>query len=554
VNLTSRPRAILAALCLFVVPVAGLRAQGTAVVPSIDLVYQDLDRLAELGFLDSAIAGQRPYSRRELARISVLVRAQLARDSAAVDAATLRAVSTLSRRLTERFGARTLDVVRAASEGRASLDHLSYTFSSTDAVRRGFPPGFASALEATIDPLAERRLGTPAPSGGDRAWEIGGRFEPTGWLAFQARERTANSSPRDPGNATTSVELLLGFARARFRNVAFTAGRAQLTWAQGEGDGLFLASDAPALDQLSLASEHPFRLPWLFSRLGPAAATLVIADLGPSVVRSHSKLLAYKVSVKPAASLELGATFMNHYGGEGGAPSSFGDHLIDFLPFIDIFRKHNYYDPSRPLDVDSDKLLGVDGRWRVPRLGGATLAGELLIDDFDVHRIPSLFAGYGSSTIALTVPKLGTPDWSMRLSAKHMGILTYTHSALSNGITTRGRLLGDELGPDAKAFAAELRWQPTHAIRATLDGRSALYSQATYAHYYVDADSVRFVVNKVSSGPNELRDRLRGSLELRGSGGFVLVLRAGGERTRNALFAGTAGVHYALEAAMRAGL
>jgi hypothetical protein len=260
------------------------------------------------------------------------------------------------------------------------------------------------------------------------------------------------------------------------------------------------------------------------------------------------------VSVKPAASLELGGTFMNHYGGEGGAPSSFGNRLIDFLPFIDIFRKHNYYDPSRPLDVDSDKLLGVDGRWRLPHLGGALLAGELLIDDFDVHRIPYLLTGYGSSTIALTVPTLGTPAWSMRLSAKHMGILTYTHDRLTNGITTRGRLLGDELGPDAKAFGAELRWEPSHSIRATVDGRSALYSEATYGARYTDADSVHYVVNKLTKGPNELRDRLRGSLELRQGDGFVYLLRVGAERTRNAFFPGTQGVHYAVEAALRAGL
>src|SRR3954471_6794739 len=46
-----------------------LRAQGTATVPPSDLVYLDLDRLNELGFLDSVIVAQRPYSRREIGRI-----------------------------------------------------------------------------------------------------------------------------------------------------------------------------------------------------------------------------------------------------------------------------------------------------------------------------------------------------------------------------------------------------------------------------------------------------------------------------------------------------
>ena len=159
--------------------------------------------------------------------------------------------------------------------------------------------------------------------------------------------------------------MLLGSARARFRNVALTIGRQQFAWSQSADDGLFLAADAPALDQISLAGDHPFVLPSLLRLLGPTQATIILADLGPSSVRSHSKLLTYKVSVQPTNRLELGGTFMNHYGGTGGRQSSLGDHIIDFLPFIDIFRHHNYTDTTQALDVDSDKLLGVDGRLRL---------------------------------------------------------------------------------------------------------------------------------------------------------------------------------------------
>ena len=62
---------------------------------------------------------------------------------------------------------------------------------------------------------------------------------------------------------------------------------------------------------------------------------------------------------------------MNHYGGEGGRPSSFGNRLIDFLPFIDIFRRHNYTDSTRTLDVDSDKVLGLDGRLQIGGLAAS---------------------------------------------------------------------------------------------------------------------------------------------------------------------------------------
>lgn len=68
--IASRAAAIglLAALMVSPVPRAG--AQGTALVPTSDFVYADIDRLSELGVLDSVIIGQRPCSRREIARIA----------------------------------------------------------------------------------------------------------------------------------------------------------------------------------------------------------------------------------------------------------------------------------------------------------------------------------------------------------------------------------------------------------------------------------------------------------------------------------------------------
>ncbi|HET7186842.1 MAG TPA: hypothetical protein VFI52_01745, partial [Gemmatimonadaceae bacterium] len=44
-------------------------AQETAVVPLDHPAYADIDRLIELGMLDTVIVGQRPYSRREMVRL-----------------------------------------------------------------------------------------------------------------------------------------------------------------------------------------------------------------------------------------------------------------------------------------------------------------------------------------------------------------------------------------------------------------------------------------------------------------------------------------------------
>jgi hypothetical protein len=537
-------RRVLAAALAFV-PLAAparVRAQGTATLPPFDLAYRDLDRLSELGFLDSVVIGQRPYSRREIGRILRVARersTQLGERSSSQRLTDLELAigDGILRRLETRFS-------REVNPGEADvpvlqpIDDVLLTVAYTDAERRGWLASRSRPLEATIGSLLPRRLGTPLVPGTTGTLELAQRLEPTSWLAFTARERLEYAWAKDTAMRTGTAEVLLGSVRARWRNVAVEAGRDQFAWSQAQGAGLFIASDAPALDQIAVSSDAPFALPWILRWLGPTKATILLADLGPSQVRSHSKLLAYKVSVSPSQGTEIGATFLNHYGGAGGRPSSIGNRLIDFLPFVDIFRAHNYYDSTRTLDVDSDKLLGMDGRLRLGGLRGVVLSGELLIDDFDVHRIPKLFTSSGSQSFSAVLPRFLSPLLSLELTAKHMGIITYTHTALQNGLTTRGRLLGDELGPDAKAFGARLSWQPTAAVQLAIDGRSAIYSNAEYETSYADADSTRYVIRKTSRTPDELRDRLGGSLLVQTDAGPAVSVRFVTERARNYLYQG----------------
>ena len=528
-----------AALALATAP---LEAQGTATVLPSDEMYADLDRLSELGFLDSVVIAQRPYSRREIGRI---LRGARERSNQLGEGGQDLRITDLElsigdgilRRLETRFS-REIDEIPSRDALFAIFDDALLTAHYTDVQRRPFAGTFGSTLESSTGSLLPRRLGPSYVPGSTLGLELAQRLEPTTWLAFTARERADYAWAKDTALRRGSAELLAASVRARFRNVALQIGRTQLSWAQSPDEGLFIAADAPALDLVSIAADQPFGLPGVLRWLGPTKATLFVANLGPSATRSRSKLLGYKVSIQPSRRAELGATFLNHYGGEGGRPSSLGNRLIDFLPFIDIFRRHNYTDTTRTLDVDSDKLLGVDGRVRIGGVRGVVVTGELLIDDFDVRRIPNLLTGYGSQAIGITVPRLFSPLLSLKVTAKHMGILTYTHAALTNGITTRGRLIGDELGPDAKAFGARLTWQPTAELRLSVEGRSAIHSNAQYVRYYADTSSSRFVVQKTGRTADELRDRLGTHLLLQSESGPSLSLRFMTERARNFEFQG----------------
>ncbi|MEO8625006.1 MAG: hypothetical protein ABI625_28235, partial [bacterium] len=234
-----RVRALASASFLLVFLASASGAQGTGLVASSDLVYADIERLSELGVLDSTVIGQRPYSRREIARIAGVARARLDGRNPGLEPVSAFAEG-LVRRL-ERFNGGAGD--ESSNGDIALIDGLTLSFVSTDADRRGFPAANSKPVEATIDPLARRRLGMPSVRGETGSLEISHRIEPTSWLALQARERVEYRRPNDTTLKKDAGELLLASLRARIGNLAVTVGRQQLTWSQSEGDGLFLASD-----------------------------------------------------------------------------------------------------------------------------------------------------------------------------------------------------------------------------------------------------------------------------------------------------------------------
>src|SRR3954468_566905 len=66
--LASGMRMFAALIAALMLP-AALGAQATVTVPVQDPAYRDLDRLFGSGLIKTMIVGQKPYSRREIARI-----------------------------------------------------------------------------------------------------------------------------------------------------------------------------------------------------------------------------------------------------------------------------------------------------------------------------------------------------------------------------------------------------------------------------------------------------------------------------------------------------
>ena len=541
-----RISAVLVAIVLCI-PVLG-RAQGTVTVNVDDPLYRDVDRLIDDGLVTHAIVGQRPYSRRMFARI--VREAQVNLDAAGASAGEH---GLLDRRAIERLSAvfavevaEIYNVAEGVGRVRASpLSQLRVDGLVTDAPSRAVPPNGLGSVEADLNSLTDYREGRRLLTGANLALESEHSVQFPAGISLQVHPRVWWHDGRSTGRSGVSGELLSGNVRAVRGNVAVTVGREYTEWAQAEGAGLFFSGNAPALDMVRVASDAPFKLPSVLSRLGSVAATLQLADLGRSDSNSHSRLVSYKVSLRPSAALELGATFENHFGGAGAKGASAFDRFIDLVPFLDIFRRH-----IDSTTVESDKLLGLDGRLRLRSLGNISLFAELALEDFDIHRLRSIFTEDAAYTAGVIVPVLFAPALSARVGYHTVGLRFYEHHLIRNGIASRRLILGDDLGRDAHGVFGLLRGVSADGLTVTAEAAYDVRRNDTYLGTYTNPDRTGLVFNTVATSPTERR--ARGILGVRWfprDARVMYELRGGAERTSNFGFVNSASSTHAVGSA-----
>ena len=518
--------------------------QGEASVPVDDPLYRDIDRLILAGVVAHVVEGQRPYSFAIVAQIAAEGAAFL--DSAAAMDGTKW---ELERRAVRRLQLRIGSLAPVGPPGVPGLLSSVVTPRAwrvteliTDEQSRDVPPNGLGYIEADLNTLTDNRNGRRFVSGSTSAVESDHWVSLRPGVSLQFRPRLAAFVPRGDGASRVSGELLAGSVRVVHRNVGLTVGREYTLWGPvGEG-GLFFSANAPALNLIRLTSESPFRLPWLLRSIGPVAGTIQVADVGASVSNNHSLLVSYKLSARPLNTIELGATFENHFGGAGARNPSALNRFFDLSPFLDIFRHH-----SDSTDFDSDKLLGADARLRIPALGNITVYGEVALEDFDPLRLRSVFTEDAAYSGGILVPELISPSLSARVGYHRTGLRFYEHHLVKNGIASRRFTLGDELGRDADGATVAIQWQSMGDWDFRADGAVEERRNDQYEGSYVNPDLTGLVFRRVSTAPPERR--IRGLLGVRRSsrdGAYAVDVQAGAERIRNFAFRASAGQTHGL--------
>ena len=512
----------LATLALAMVVSRGVAAQARAFVAPDSPIYSDIDRLAASGLIDTIVIGTRPYTEREIVRLLSEAKRNLDRRAGGTEWAA-RAIAA---------GLRRYD--RTAS---GAVETVSLDLTSLDSPYRAIPADENGSIDATINPLASYQAGRPHVNGTTSTLETIASFSLGRHIAVSLQPRMAFGMPRSTaGDATLRVQSanIVG----AFGNLVVDVGRGYVGFSQSFPSGLLLSANSPPLDMVRISTERPAALPWLFRYLGPIYGTLFVADLGTSYqTHPHAKLAGYHVSILPHPYVELGAEVIDETGGNGAPPGTFTDRVIDLFPVFDLPLFEMLYRGYGNLRF-SNKLVGMDGRIRVPSVAGMEVYAEVAVDDADIRRLRSTLLEDGGV--------IGGVAWSCmiecgrlvaRLEYHQTGIRYYTHTDFSSGVQQQGNLLGDPLGPRGLGGYATLDAEAGRFGRVKVSAAHEVRSGNLYRSAASDSTLSDFHFEQIVHRPGEHRTRV--GVEWRTApvdSRWCTTIGFGAERVRNADF------------------
>ncbi len=492
---------------LAIVAVAALgraaSAQAAATVSLDDPAYAAIDELAAAVPLQGLLVGQRPYSRREIARIALRFDRVLSQGGTRMAEAQARLVALVRSLLT----AYARDVRSLTAANAPTAPSLSsgarIDFLGTNSSPRRVPASNGLGnIDAFSNPLTDGMSGRPVARGSTASVELTNAFGIGSWLAVEADPRVTWLSDRT-GARRLDAEMQRLFVRVVARNVAVEAGADERIWGQGGGSGMLLSANPRPLHAVTIANDTPFTLPGFLGRLGPTRATFIGVALGDDQNFPGTQLLGYKVDLMPTSRLELGVGLLDQVGGAGAPKLSTGERIKDLFPYVFLA-----FSPGSDRQA-SNKIASLDVRYDLGTSRGVTLFYEVDPDDFDVRRLASVYWQDSGHLLGAHIDRL-TADgrWSLDAQFQRTSLRLYEHEQFTSGVTYRDAIIGDPLGPNALGMYATLSSRLGQGWRLALSGAAESRDSSVYTVFQDDSVTGRgwrFV--KVADGVKENRVR-----------------------------------------------
>ena len=437
---------------------------GTAFVEMDSWVYPVFERLVALGYIRTAIMGQKPWTRMECARLAEEASEALAEEGPS--GGKQASADELEARLQQEFGYE-LGLLDGGRNFTAGIDSVyarvvsisgpaltnSYHFGQTVGYdfgrpfERGTNDQAGGAVSADAGPLtfyvrAEYQHAPSAPA-----------FSTTVRDFISTVDNAPLSDiPAGPTAAVNRPELLDAYAGVNLGNWQLAVGRQTLSW--GPSPDPMLASDnIQPIDMIRLVDPEPFHLPGFLRYLGALRLDqyIGILDGHPYVPRPFT--YGQKFNFKPFSILELGIGRITMIGGEGGDPLTLGNFARSLVGY-----NHAGFNHGKS-ETDMDWTFTVPKVRNYVVLYGDAYAVDNVVAAQEPQRNPWHPGIYitrfpGIPKLDFHMEGVSTEAPGIGVNLHNNGVFNYFDDTYRDGFTNDGYLIGNTVGRDGRSIQA----------------------------------------------------------------------------------------------------
>ena len=444
---------------------------GSPYVPLDSWVYPALDRLAALGYVQSAISGLRPWTRLECARLvreagDNIVGADAPR-SAQVLYDGLR--MEFSREVSQLDGDRNLGVqvdsiyTRVTGiSGQPLTD--SYHFGQTlyNDYGRPYQEGFnlltGTSVQAEAGPLSFFVRGEYQHSPSAPGYSLGTR-------QAIATADLLTLLPSMPTNELNRGRLLDAYLSLNLNNWQLSFGKQSLWWGPASGGDLMFSNNAEPVTMLRLDRVTPVRLPGIFGWLGQIRTQSFVGRvagdhfvrLGPTYVLTGNPdtlldpqpfIYGNKINFHPTANLEFGVSLTSLFAGQG-------------RPFTASTLKHTLSSKGANQPVDpGDRRAGFDFSYRIPGLRDRLVLYNGAMTEDDIN--PIAYPRRSAMNPGIYLPRLpGLPKMDLRVEGVYTNLpglrpggFFFWNLHYQDGYRNNSQIMGDWIGRQGSGVQA----------------------------------------------------------------------------------------------------
>ena len=451
---------------------------GTTFVPLDSWVYPLMDRLAALGYVNSAFEGQRPWTRQECARLlkEAAVRMEGQRDTRNSAHSEYQALlgefsPELHDEINSNFDARVESayVGTLGIAGSPLTDGYNFGETITNNFGRPYGEGFngtaGSSVRFVAGPFGAYVRGeyqhgaapmnlSPSVQQAILATDVPGAPAGSPWLV-------------PPAATSNQFRVLDAYLSLNVKNNLLTFGKQSLWWGPSQSGPLLFSTNADPIPMFRYSRNTPYVIPLVSKLLGPLDIQLFLGQLegyqyvsyfskggqfvvvGPPV-QPHPWIHGEKFTFKPTPNFEFGFSETTIFGGPG-----YGFTGRTFLRSYSISNTG----PGAP-DDPGDRRSAFDFNYRIPGIRNwlTFYADSFTEDEFSPVAYPRRSAWW----LGFFMPKVpGLNKLQLRAEGGYTDLpglvccgTFYSNAHYNSGYTNLGQIIGSWVGRQGRGIQA----------------------------------------------------------------------------------------------------